>query len=239
MIHHQHLQEACIDTVTDSKTTKMMMKSEKKTVSFAFNLRMKPTIHNKDYTEEEAQATWYTEEEQAAMCDEVRSTIDFMMTKKKKADSGSSSFFMTTMSEEMTMQCCSRGLEFRRRPELWVQRKRVQAAARNAVLFEQEFQARNEIYDDERIASVYSALTQESQLVAAMLGASDEKVARQYYCEYHLCRSRCDSATSSSCPSTPLTHRSRRIVQKKSEDALLAMIAVGRGEKRHLRRHDV
>ena len=235
MIHHPHLQDACIDTVTESKT---MMAKTKKSVSFAFNLRMKPTIHNKDYTEDEAQATWYTEEEQAAMCNEVKSTIEFM-AKKTKANSGSSSFFTTTTSEEMT-QCCSRGLEFHRCPELWAQRKRVQANARNAVLSEQEFQARNDIYDDERIASVYSALTQESQLVASMLGASDEKVARQYYCEYRLCSRRgCDSNTSSSYPSTPLNRRSRRIVPKKSEEALLAMIAVGRGEKRCLLRHDV
>ena len=219
--HLQRVQDEYVDTAIGTKT--MIATYKKKVVSFAFSMRIKPTLHRKDYTNEEARATWYSEIEKAAMLDDVRSTIDFMANKKKDE---SSSFFVTTSGG--MKQCCSRGLEFHRSPDLWARRRQLQVAARNAVFVEQEYQELNGMYNEDQISSMYKTLTQESQIVAVMFGASDEKVARRYHSEDNDCRRQRKSI------SLPIARKQRKDATRREEDSVSSMLAYGRGETRHI-----
>jgi hypothetical protein len=133
-----------------------------KNVLFSSRVRIKSTLHLRDYTQEEKAATWLSVTGYADIKADVRFAVDH-------AD--------VLVHQQDAISYCHRGLECRTKEG---SRRRVmnKAVARNAVLDEQDRQFDSFVFNSEAIAKVYMATSHMSQVSARTMGLFDEQDAR-------------------------------------------------------------
>ena len=160
-------------------------KGEVKSVSFYPDCTVMNTLHLNDYTDQEMRDCWYSYTELKHIRKEARTTVRYLLSggdDKSVASSSSltSSSSSSLCNESQEEEHCARGLEYCS-PQLRELRIQVKIVAREAVLDEQEYQSLVGVVDPERLSKVYKDQTAESKHAAALLGKSDEYVARQLY----------------------------------------------------------
>lgn len=134
-----------------------------KKVSFSNQKQIRSTVHIRDYTKEEIEATWLTETDYANIKAEMRLAIALVHAG-------------IVLGEEDTMSYCHRGLECRTKKGS-TRRMINKTIARDAVLDEQDRQYDSFVTDSEAIAKFYIAICHPSQVSARIMGMSDEKDA--------------------------------------------------------------
>ena len=177
---------------SDSSTSGILKKQKTqkpitKSVSFANMAKVKYTLNLDEYTDSEKEATWYNARELKMVRDAARKTVTAIQCATILAVNNSSSSSSSSSSLDEN-QHCARGLE-NRSPRLWAQKKQERAAARNAVLDEQDYQRLHGANDVVRLSQVYQERTYQSRLSAIMMGTSDyEQIAddlQQYHYEQY------------------------------------------------------
>ena len=140
------------------------MSCSNKSVSFAGSATMRLALHANDYTRDEIDACYYSQEDFRSFKDDVRRTVR-MIEMKQKIDETA---------------CCVRGAECFTKPAL-KKKSFTRKHARVAVFRELDLQFEEgvTIYDDELIASVYQQHTSECTTSAYVIGLSDEMIAME------------------------------------------------------------
>lgn len=131
---------------------------KRRTVSFAPVIRFKPVKHIDDFTEEQIEATWYTEYDLNIIRAACITTVRQMVFKK-------------TINEETD---CTRGLEFKT-PSGAKFRKNNKQTAIEAVLAEQRLQKSMGMVDEEYLSEVYSEAAGNSKRIAHLMALRDEQ----------------------------------------------------------------
>jgi hypothetical protein len=120
----------------------------RKKVYFSHKIRIKPTLHIRDYTQEEIEATWFSKTD----FENIKADMRFAL-----------GLLRAGILDQDTISYCRRGLECRTKEGV---RKRMfnKASTRNAVLDEQDRQWDIFVTDSEAIAKVYVAASHLSQV---------------------------------------------------------------------------
>jgi hypothetical protein len=143
----------------NKNTTSSCLKA-KKTVSFTPYVLGISHLHLDNYTDEEIRDCWFNQEEMRRIKQELRRTI-IMIDKNLKLDE---------------KKYCIRGTEgsTKRRKQ---SRLLNRMDAVEAVFNEQKIQYKWGVWDDCKVAKVYSKASHTSKMEATMIGASDAKIA--------------------------------------------------------------
>eukprot|EP00533_Pseudo-nitzschia_delicatissima_P015593 CAMPEP_0197269300 /NCGR_PEP_ID=MMETSP1432-20130617/4852_1 /TAXON_ID=44447 /ORGANISM="Pseudo-nitzschia delicatissima, Strain UNC1205" /LENGTH=230 /DNA_ID=CAMNT_0042734423 /DNA_START=18 /DNA_END=710 /DNA_ORIENTATION=- len=141
--------------------TKSPTKRRRKEVSFYPKVSVKYCLHRNNYTAEERHNTWMTNRELQMIRSECHKFAREFSHPSKANDSVSQNGIDIL-----------RGLEGKTSQGL-ARRKRVKAAARNAVFEEQNFQIITGIYDVNALADVYYEHSEYAQIDAHMKGLRD------------------------------------------------------------------
>ena len=151
----------------NAKPQKEQEKQPHRGVSFgsAMTTKVYETLHVYDYTEEEKQATWYTQKEVAAIRRDMKDTILYIET-----------FGIETLMgrNDREDEFCVRGLEHRTSATSR-QRCNTRQKATLAVMQEQYKQRCMEDYDPDYISYVYKAQSHQSKLKALEYAQQDAK----------------------------------------------------------------
>jgi hypothetical protein len=145
--------------MTNTDSTSSCLKAEK-SVSFRPYVFGKSHLHIGNYTDEEIRDCWFNQEEMKYIKQELRRTIS-MIDKNLKLDE---------------KKYCIRGTEgsTKRRKQ---SRLLNRMDAVDAVFNEQDIQYKWGVWDDCKVATLYSEASHTSKMEAKMLGASDAKIA--------------------------------------------------------------
>lgn len=135
-------------------------KQPRRSVSFKESVRVRPTLSYKNYTEDELEATWYTETETLQIRYQTKLVVQQMMKKStaSKVD--------------------GRGLEYRTKHG-YKERKAARMTSRQIVLDEQLRQKEMEDYDPTYLALLYTDACVSSKTTAHKFGLMDESIAKQ------------------------------------------------------------
>jgi hypothetical protein len=137
-------------------------KATRRVVSFCESARVKRTLHIKDYSDDEKNATWYTHAEMSL----IRHHIECIVQKLNQGEA-------IDETED-----CIRGVEFR--TSQWIEwRRENRESAFDAVLDEQQLQRLQAQHDTERLARIYWEWSNHCQVVASKIGVMDAVVARE------------------------------------------------------------
>ena len=132
-------------------------------LSFRPTVAVRPTIHIKDYSDEEISEVWYTKAEKDTIKSEIRRTLLRMLDGSTEADTDQNH--------------CIRGLETYTPAGQTLKRKRRKEAI-SLVLEEQESQTEKGTPDPELLADLYYEETHFSRASARIMGLADEETVR-------------------------------------------------------------
>jgi hypothetical protein len=140
-----------------------------KQVTFKTTMQIFPTLHLKDCTDAELNASWYSRSEY----DTMRSKMNVILLKLNQLEQNVHPIFSNHTD---TKHPALRGLESLTRSGAIAKRLRRNEAIR-AVLTEQcrQYKENGEIRDSQQLADVYSEYTQISNRLARGLGIADEQ----------------------------------------------------------------
>ena len=153
-MEHSYIQEAPAKALTSPKP--------KKSVSFHSIVRASKVLHINNYTDEEIEATWYSDSDYAMMKADNRYTAQL---------------FVSGMVQGDDDQYCRRGLESYT-PDGSRRRKSNRAAATAAVLDEQDEQFDEGVFEPEYIAQVYKFESEHCQVLANTIALADQEAAQ-------------------------------------------------------------
>ena len=146
-------------TQTASSSSKIKQHS-RRSVTFKESVRVRPTLSYKDYTEEELEATWYTEIETVSIRYQTKLTVQQMMKK------------------DTASKVEGRGLEYRTKHG-YNERKQARKNSRQIVFDEQARQTEMGDYDPTYLAMLYADACTSSTTTAHKFGVMDESIAKQ------------------------------------------------------------
>ena len=149
-----------------SKTSPTNKKSIKKSITFSEAVKVKKTIHINNYTDDEIDACWYSNEE----CQRIRSDVKYAI---QLVNNG--------LLEQDTEQYSRRGVECKTR-ENQLRRKQLRMAAWFAVFEEQEYQYDEQHVDEldvEYISHAYKTASSAALKIARATALKDELEAQQ------------------------------------------------------------
>ena len=143
-------------------------------VSFCKTVKAKNTLHHKSYTQEEIEATWYSQSEMQSIRLESKATAQEIQRRQSKKEQQT--------QEDDDENFVARGLEARtkRGAELRMQRR---ASSINLVLDEQHRQQVMGDYDPEYLSLVYKQSCQPSLLDAQRNAQQDAEQATSWILE--------------------------------------------------------
>jgi hypothetical protein len=140
-------------------TSKSLLSELRRTVSFAPSAHIRHVSHIEDYSANEIEATWYSQQEYKLMKYDIRGTVKMM-----------------ARSERLAIDQCTRGLEHKTKEGM--QRKMFnQIESISAVMDEQDRQARDGIRDETLIARAYMVYTVHCTAMAHYMALSDQRIA--------------------------------------------------------------
>lgn len=151
--------------VTNNKEEK---NKERKRVTFQENVRVRPTVHLDDMTDEEISNVWFCRKDFNSIKRAVATTVKII------------SHQAYNEAVHDNDQCCSRGLEYRVRSGA-LARKENKRHGTEAVLDEQDRQCQYEITDDERIRQLFQKATVHCRVSALQMGLRDEHEAKMIH----------------------------------------------------------
>jgi hypothetical protein len=167
-LNHYRPQKSPSIVMTNKSTEKRLNKdaakeTSRRSVSFHSRTRAKLALHVNEYTEEEMETCWYSDNDYARMKRDILYTVDLI---EEKNDA---------LLDDV--KYCHRGCEPRTK-EGTKQRQRNQRKAFAAVLNEQFVQEEDYgwIIDECRLASVYQERSCKSKMFALFMGICDQKV---------------------------------------------------------------
>jgi hypothetical protein len=170
LIQYVYTERSCVGSSIPTQPVKVPLlvssaaaAAPKPSISFNPSVRVKPTIHIDEYSEEEIAASWYCEDELETIKLEVRTTLLLMANDSTMANSE---------------RLCSRGIECFTSKGRAIKKHRKEEA-RLAVFEEQAYQFNNDIFDPEVIADDYLDQTRKSQATATVIGFFDQEAVRQ------------------------------------------------------------
>jgi hypothetical protein len=137
-------------------------KATRRVVSFCESARVKRTLHFKDYSDDEKNATWYTQAEMSLIRHHMQCIVEKLNQGEAKDDT----------------EDCTRGVEFRTSQRIALRRENRESAF-DAVLDEQQLQRLEARHDTERLARIYWEWSNHCQVVASKIGFMDAVVARE------------------------------------------------------------
>jgi hypothetical protein len=168
LIIYVDTETSCVESSIPTQPVKVPLlvssvAAPKPSISFNPSVHIKPTIHIDDYSEEEIAASWYCENELKTNNPELMTTLLLM-----------ANACIMPNSERL----CSRGLESFTSKGRAI-KKQHRKEARIAVLDEQDYQLKNDIFDPEVIADACLDQTSKSQATATVGGFFDQEAVRQ------------------------------------------------------------
>ena len=141
----------------------------RQSVTFCKTVKAKSTLHYKDYTEEEIEATWYSQSEVQAIRLDAKVAAQEIDRRQQSKEDGEE--HDADVDVEI---CCARGLESRTKRGYGL-RFRRRSSVVNLVLLEQERQQVMGDYDPEYIALLYQQSCQPSLIDAQQIAKLDEE----------------------------------------------------------------
>ena len=137
----------------------------RQSVTFSKTVKAKSTLHYKDYTEEEIEATWYSRSEVQAIRLDVKVAAQEVDRRQSKDGEG---------NDADVEICCARGLEAKTKRGYETKFRRRNSVV-NLVLQEQERQQVMDDYDPEYIALLYKQSCRPALLDAQHIAKLDEE----------------------------------------------------------------
>jgi hypothetical protein len=149
-----------------SCTSKRPRRSMKRRISFSPHVTVCPSLHLNDYTDDEIDACWYHQEEQAEFRDEARFTISVM----EKGNIG--------LHLHQEKHCTTRGLEGLAAEGSQI-KKLNRSLALTTVLEQQERQSQAGLRDERQLAKLYSICTFSCNIQAGLIGLADSQAVAE------------------------------------------------------------
>lgn len=165
MLRFSNSKKSSAKTVEDdaSVSTTSTLSSAVRGVAFCESVKQYPTLSRKDYTQEEANATWCSKDEYTMILKSCKKQVQKMNQGKDLLD----------------IKYCSRGLE-RHTPAGQRSRSQNKKQGVHAVIKEQLRQSINCSYDEDAIAIVYMQVTLNCQSRAGEVGRLDRHAVEEY-----------------------------------------------------------
>jgi hypothetical protein len=150
------------ETLTTTSCVKMSLEPKpERSVTFSPTVYVRQTLHNNDYSDDEFEACWFSDEDYSTMKKVIKYTVNMIENK--------------VLIDEVNFS--RRGIEGRTK-EATVLRWEGRLTALDAVLDEQQIQLAKGARDDERLAIVYAECIYRSKMSAYLTGIADEQFAR-------------------------------------------------------------